>query len=210
MHIAGLVKIPCYLLKLSSGNENMGVSRADNSVKNWRNLAISNPKPDLHNINAHTKFGEIHWCLLKLSSGNENMGVSRADNSVKNWRNFAISNPKPDLKKNQCTYQVWWKSIDVYSSYHPETKNGRTDGRMTDGQTNGLTDDQRETIVPRHYCVAGYKKDWKGYWTTRPLTNSAPDQLGPYKLGPLPTRPLIFINDHYRYFNMNLLWVCMF
>ena len=33
MHIASLVKIPCYLLKLSSGNENMGVSRADDSVK---------------------------------------------------------------------------------------------------------------------------------------------------------------------------------
>ena len=31
------------------------MSRADNSVKN---LPISNPKPDLHNINAHTKFGE--------------------------------------------------------------------------------------------------------------------------------------------------------
>ena len=27
-----LVKIPCYLLKLSSGNENMGMSRADKSV----------------------------------------------------------------------------------------------------------------------------------------------------------------------------------
>ena len=36
----------------------MGVSQADNSVKNWRNFPISNPKPDLHNINAHTKFGE--------------------------------------------------------------------------------------------------------------------------------------------------------
>ena len=36
----------------------MGMSRADNSVKNWQNLPISNPKPDLHNINAHTKFGE--------------------------------------------------------------------------------------------------------------------------------------------------------
>ena len=58
MHIASLVKIPCYLLKLSSGNENMGVSRADNSVKIWRNLPISKPKPDIHNINAHTKFGE--------------------------------------------------------------------------------------------------------------------------------------------------------
>ena len=34
MHIASLVKRPCYLLKLSSRNENMGMSRADKSVKN--------------------------------------------------------------------------------------------------------------------------------------------------------------------------------
>ena len=36
----------------------MGVSRADNSVKIWPNLAISNPKPDLLNVNANSKFGE--------------------------------------------------------------------------------------------------------------------------------------------------------
>ena len=36
----------------------MGVSRADNSVKNLRNLAISNPKPDLLNVNAYRKFDE--------------------------------------------------------------------------------------------------------------------------------------------------------
>ena len=58
IYIASLVKTPCYLLKLSSGQENMGMSRADNSVKIGRNLLINNPKPDLHNINAHTKFGE--------------------------------------------------------------------------------------------------------------------------------------------------------
>ena len=58
MHIPSLVKIHCYLLKLSSGNENMGLSRADNTVKIWRNLPISNSKPDLHNIHAHTKSGE--------------------------------------------------------------------------------------------------------------------------------------------------------
>ena len=39
MHIASLVKKPCYLLKLSSGNENMGVSRADNSVQILMKLA---------------------------------------------------------------------------------------------------------------------------------------------------------------------------
>ena len=58
MHVASLVKISCYLLKLSSGNENMAVSRADNYIKNWRNLPISNPKPDLINVNACSKFGE--------------------------------------------------------------------------------------------------------------------------------------------------------
>ena len=41
---------------LSTGNENMGVSRADNSVKIWRNLPISNRKPDLFNVNAYSKF----------------------------------------------------------------------------------------------------------------------------------------------------------
>ena len=33
MHIASLVKRPCYLLKLSSRNENTDVFRAGNSVK---------------------------------------------------------------------------------------------------------------------------------------------------------------------------------
>ena len=56
MHKASLVKIPCYLLKLSSGNENMGVSQADNSVKFW-NLPISDSIPDLLNVNIYTKFG---------------------------------------------------------------------------------------------------------------------------------------------------------
>ena len=57
MHIASLVKRPCYLLKYSSGNETMGVSRADNSVQISQNLLISNPKPDLLNVNAYSKFG---------------------------------------------------------------------------------------------------------------------------------------------------------
>ena len=57
MHIAGLVKRPCYLLKLSSGKENMGVSRADNSVKILQNLPISNSKTDLLKVNAYSKFG---------------------------------------------------------------------------------------------------------------------------------------------------------
>ena len=34
----------------------MGVSQADNSVNVLRNLPISNPKPDLFNVNAYSKF----------------------------------------------------------------------------------------------------------------------------------------------------------
>ena len=87
MHIASLVpgKRPCYLLKLSSGKENMGVSRADSSVKFWGNLPISYSKTDLLNVNAYSKFvlKSLVIYLIKFSSGNENMGVSRADNSVK-------------------------------------------------------------------------------------------------------------------------------
>ena len=66
MHIASLMIIPCYLLKLSSGNKNMGVSRADNSVKIWQNLPISNPKPDLLNVNAYSKFGENPLLFTKV------------------------------------------------------------------------------------------------------------------------------------------------
>ena len=29
--------------------------------------------------------------------------------------------------------------------------------KRTDRRMDGLADDQRETIIPRHYCVAGYK-----------------------------------------------------
>ena len=36
----------------------MGVPRADNSVNILRNLAISNPKLDLFNVNAYSKFDE--------------------------------------------------------------------------------------------------------------------------------------------------------
>ena len=50
------------------------------------NVPNSNPKPDLHNINAHIKFGENSWYLLKLLSGNilnENIDLSQAGNCQK-------------------------------------------------------------------------------------------------------------------------------
>ena len=83
MHIASLVKRPCYLLKLSSRNENMDVSRADNSVKfdEICPLAIQN---QISLLSIHiASLVTIPCYLLKLSSENKNMGMSRAGNSVK-------------------------------------------------------------------------------------------------------------------------------
>ena len=47
-----------------------------------------------------------------------------ADNSVRNWGKLPINNPKPDLHNinGLCTYQVWWKSTDIYSCSCPKTK----------------------------------------------------------------------------------------
>ena len=44
----------------------MGVSQADNSVKIWWNLPISNPKPDLLNVNAYSKFDENPLLFTKV------------------------------------------------------------------------------------------------------------------------------------------------
>ena len=146
--------------------------RGQEIVKNRWNLSISNPKPDLHNINAHIRFGENPFRFTQeLLSWNEK-DESRADNSVKNWKNCPLAIPNkisiismhissllkihwdllklycPEMKiqmcprqitlskinkicllailnqslQCQCTYQFWWKSIDIYSSYHQETK----------------------------------------------------------------------------------------
>ena len=35
------------------------------TVKNWWNLPINNPKPDLHDINALTEFGENPFILTR-------------------------------------------------------------------------------------------------------------------------------------------------
>ena len=48
------------------------VSWEDNSVKIWRNLLISNPKPEIYNTKTHTKFGENLLTFTQISSGNEN------------------------------------------------------------------------------------------------------------------------------------------
>ena len=96
MHISGLVKIHWQLLKLSSRKKNSDMLRADNAVKNWWNLPISNLKPGLHNINAHTKFGE-NPLITRYRLETKIRMCSRLITLSTNWRNWPINNPKPDL-----------------------------------------------------------------------------------------------------------------
>ena len=76
--------------------------------------------------------------------------MSRADNSEKIRRNLPMSNPKPDLS-NISAHTKFDKNPLMFAQVIRKRK---TDGRTTDGHT----DVQRETIIPRHYRVAGYKK----------------------------------------------------
>ena len=160
MHIPSLVKIHWYLLKLSSRNEQtchgqITLSKIDEICPS----AIPN---EIFTISMHTpSLVKIHWHLLKLSSGNENSDILLADNSVKNWLNLPINNPKPDLyninehtkfRENPLTFT----QVIIWKCKYRRTDWGTTDGQM-DGQTDRYTHSQRDTIIPRHYRVAGYK-----------------------------------------------------
>ena len=93
------------------------MSLADNSVKNWRSLPISNPELYLYNNNAHTKFGEIHWYLLNLSSRNENIDVSWADNCQKIEEScpLAIQNQIATISMHTPFGEIHWYLLKISS-----------------------------------------------------------------------------------------------
>ena len=120
MNVPSLVKIPWYLLKLSSRNQNM--SWADNSVKIWRNLPISDSKPDLHNINAHTKFGENPLMFAQVIIQKQNMDGRTYDWQTDGWTDTRTSNVKPlypttimwrGIKRENWDY---WQAFCYYDS----------------------------------------------------------------------------------------------
>ena len=99
MPVPSLVKISWHLLKLTFGNENIGVSRADTSVKIWRKLPISNPKPDHHNINAHTKFGENPLMFTQVIIRKRNTD-GRTDGRTTDWRTDRQTHGRPTWNHN--------------------------------------------------------------------------------------------------------------
>ena len=67
------------------------MSRADKSVKIWRSLPISNPKQDLHNIKARTKFGENPFMFTQVIIWKLNMD----GRTTVGWTDTRMSYEKP-------------------------------------------------------------------------------------------------------------------
>ena len=57
--------------ELEAKNNFLYIDKCHNSVMNYRNLLINNPKRDIVGTNAYAKFNEIRLQIIKLSSGNE-------------------------------------------------------------------------------------------------------------------------------------------
>ena len=109
--------------------------RQINSVKNRQNLSISNPKTDLQNFNAHTKFGEnpliftkVIFQKWKYGCGRGQITLSKIDEicplTIPNQIS-TMSMHTPSLMK------IHWHLVKLSSG------NENTDGRMIDGPTHG-------------------------------------------------------------------------
>ena len=94
---------------------------------NGLNLPICNPKQDFHNINAHIKFGVIHWSLLKLSSRNGNLDVLRVEKKI---LSELTDKSKTDLF-NINAHTKFGEHPFLFTQGIIQNENRRTDTRMS-------------------------------------------------------------------------------
>ena len=97
---------------------------------------------------------KIPWHLLKLPSGNENMSItpSKFDEICP----LAIPNQISKISMHiPSLVKILWCLLKLSSGNEKRT-DGRI-GRLMDGPTDWHMDVQSETIIPGHYCVAGYE-----------------------------------------------------
>ena len=165
MRIPSLVKTNWYLLKLSSGNKHIDVSRADNCQKLMKFVHWQSQTRYLQYQCTHQfcwKSVDIYSSYRSETKDQERSGVMQVDNCKIDEICPLASNPKPDLH-NINAHTKFGENLLTFTQGNENTE-GRT---LTDGRTNGHSDDQRETIIPRHYTMAGYKNrqplNWK--WT---------------------------------------------
>ena len=83
---------PCFSGEIKMLSDNTPL---DNSVKIWWNLPISNPKPDLHNINAHTKFGEKPLMFTQVIIRKGKTDGCTCVRLMDGWTDTRTSNVKP-------------------------------------------------------------------------------------------------------------------
>ena len=83
---------------------------ADNSFKHWRKLPISNPKPDLLNINACTKFGQNPLTFTQV------IAFYGLVSGRQLWQYLPISNPKPGPSCSKLTTSLVNDSLKFTSS----------------------------------------------------------------------------------------------
>ena len=119
-------------------------------IKNWRNLPISYPKPDLYNINAHPKFGEKPLIFTQVIVWKQKYWRVTGRQLYQNLTKFAHS---------LCTYQVWWKSIQIYPSYHLEMKNQLCCGQIIVKNWRNLPISNPKP-VPQYQCT---HQVWRKY-----------------------------------------------
>ena len=97
MHIASLVKRPCYLFSYHPETKIWACLGQITPSKFDEICPLAIPKQICLRSIHIASLVKIPCYLLKLSSGNEIMGKSQADNSVKSRRNLPISNFIPYL-----------------------------------------------------------------------------------------------------------------
>ena len=134
----------------------MDVSQADNFVKFWRNLPISNPKPDLFNVNAYSKFGENLLLFTEVKSPETKIWECLGQitpSKIDEICPLAIPNQISTISMHiPSLVKTHWCLLKL-SSGNKKWMDGWTYDRQMDRQMDGLIDDQRETIILHHYCV---------------------------------------------------------
>ena len=147
MHIASLMKILVIYSSNSPETKIWTCLGQVNSVKIRRNLPISNPKPDLLNVNAYSKFGENPLLFTRSYSPEMKIWACLGQitpSKIEEICPLAIPNQISTTSLHvPSLVKIHWCLLKFSSGNEK-----RTDGHM---------DDQRETIIPCHYCVAGYK-----------------------------------------------------
>ena len=166
MPTSSLVKIHWYLLKLSSGNGQITLSKINEICP----LTIPN---QISTISMHTpSLVKIHLHLLKLSSEKQKYRQTDGRTTDRPFYetvfvrlsidlSLIFSNPtvqifNPTMAiltpqwQNKCNEPL---NVKFYSNPNTRMSHGHV---RTDGQTHGQP---HNTIIPNHYCVAGYKNN---------------------------------------------------